>query len=309
MDGGGVGCIGETRAALSVHRDDLRARLPWHGNCNFQHMNTLTAETTRQLRSGNRMPLLGLGTWQLKRDTAASVAHAIEIGFRMIDTSGDYGTQPGVGAAIRASGAQREGLYVVTKVEEDEDAYAAARRNLAEMQLEYVDLLLIHRPPDAGVGEELWRGLLRARDEGLARDIGVSNYSIEQIKRLYDGSGVRPALNQVEWTPFGWSHEMLDFCGTEGIVVQAYSPLTRGSRLDDDRLADLADNYGRTPAQLLLRWNLQHGVVPIPKANKREHLAENIEIFDFEISDGDMAELDNMNMLASSLGERITYAV
>jgi 2,5-diketo-D-gluconate reductase A len=261
-----------------------------------------------KLHTGSRIPVVGLGTWQMALSPRWTIEYAFELGYRMVDTSGDYGTQPAVGEAVAGTGVPRDEIFVVTKVEEYDDAYEASRRNLDELRLDYVDLMLIHRPPSDGAGENLWAGLLRAQAEGLARDVGVSNYSIEQIKRLYDGSGVRPALNQVEWTPFGWSHEMLDFCGTEGIVVQAYSPLTRGSRLDDDRLADLADNYGRTPAQLLLRWNLQHGVVPIPKANKREHLAENIEIFDFKISDSDMAELDNMNMLASSLGERITYA-
>ena len=268
----------------------------------------MDTRTTLQLHTGREIPIIGLGTWQLTRDTAGAVEQALALGYLMIDTSGDYGTQPGVGEGIRRSGLARDKIYVVTKVEEDDDAYEATKRNLEELQLDYADLMLIHRPPPRGAGEGLWAGLLRARAEGLVRDIGVSNYTIEQMKRLYDGSGERPALNQIEWTPFGWSPEMLDFCGTEQIVIQAYSPLTRATRLDDARLRQVAEGYGRTPAQLLLRWDLQHGVVPIPKANDRRHQEDNLALFDFEIADDDMAVLDGLNELASSLGDRVQYA-
>ena len=253
------------------------------------------------------MPVVGLGTWMLNLSPRSSVEDAFEQGYRMVDTSGDYGTQPAVGEAVRNTGVPRDEIFVVTKVEENDDAYEASKRNLDELGLDYVDLMLIHRPPQHGAGEDLWAGLIRAREEGLALDIGVSGYSTEQISRLYDGSGETPAVNQIEWSPFGWSPAMLDFCNNEHIAIMAYSPLTRADRLADDRLEDIADSYGKTTAQLLLRWDLQHGVVPIPKANKAEHRAENIDIFDFEISPDDMAELNNLNMLASSLGERITY--
>jgi len=268
----------------------------------------MDTRTTLRLHTGREIPIIGLGTWQLTRDTAGAVEQALALGYRMIDTSGDYGTQPGVGEGIRRSGLPRDEIYLVTKVEEDDDAYEATRRNLEELRLDYADLMLIHRPPPRGAGEGLWAALLRARAEGLVRDIGVSNYTIEQMKRLYDGSGERPALNQIEWTPFGWSREMLDFCGTEQIVIQAYSPLTRATRLDDATLRQVAEGYDRTPAQLLLRWNLQHGVVAIPKANDRQHQAENLALFDFEIADDDMAVLDGLNELASSLGDRVQYA-
>ena len=268
----------------------------------------MDTRTKLRLHTGREIPFIGLGTWQLTRDTAGAVEQALALGYRMIDTSGDYGTQPGVGEGIRRSGLAREEIYVVTKVEEDDDAYQATKRNLEELRLDYADLMLIHRPPPRGAGEGLWAGLLRARAEGLVRDIGVSNYSIEQMKRLHDGNGERPALNQIEWTPFGWSPEMLDFCATEQIVVQAYSPLTRGTRLDDATLRQVAEGYGKTPAQVLLRWNLQHGVAPIPKANDRRHQEENLALFDFDIADDDMAALDSLNELASSLGDRVQYA-
>jgi 2,5-diketo-D-gluconate reductase A len=263
--------------------------------------------STLTLRSGNRMPVLGLGTWMLNRDTAGTVAEALRMGYRMIDTSGDYGTQPGVGDGVRRSGLARDRVYLVTKVEEDNDSYAATQRNLGELGFDWADLMLIHRPPPRGTGHDLWAGLIRARDDGLTRDIGVSNYSVGQMAELIDASGEVPAVNQVEWTPFGCSREMYDFCRERKIVIQAYSPLTRAQRLDDERLMRIAAGYGKTPAQLLLRWNLQRHVAPIPKANQRDHLAEDIDVFDFEISRDDLAALDALNEHASSLGQSLEY--
>lgn len=265
--------------------------------------------TRIELASGNEIPIIGFGTWLLTNDAQQSVENALALGYRLIDTSGDYGTQPAVGAAIRSSGLRRDDLFVVTKVEENEDSYEASRRNLDELAMDYVDLMLIHRPPREGAGEHLWAGLIRAKEEGLARDIGVSSYSTELMSRLFDGSGETPAVNQIEWSPFGWSADMLDFCNNEHIVIQAYSPLTHANRLDDDRLSTIARSYDRSPAQIMLRWDLQRGVVPIPKANQAEHRSENLDVFDFELSDLDMAELDRLNTQSSSLGDgRIIYA-
>lgn len=254
-----------------------------------------------RLRTGREMPVLGLGTWMLKDDTAGAVAGALEMGYRLVDTSGDYGTQPGVGEALRRTDVAREDVFLVTKVEEHEDAYEATRRNLDELGQEYADLMLVHRPPPGGAGVELWEGLIRARDEGMARDIGVSNYSVQQIEELIGATGETPAVNQIEWSPFGWSRDLLSWSTERGIVIQAYSPLTRGRRFSDERLAAVAQRHARTPAQVLLRWNLQLGTVPLPKANRRDHQAENLEIFDFELSDEDLRELDRLNERSSSL--------
>ncbi|MGH3023292.1 MAG: aldo/keto reductase [Gaiellaceae bacterium] len=259
-------------------------------------MNRLT------LHTGRTMPVLGLGTWQLTRDTAGTVEEALRLGYRMIDTSGDYGTQPGIGEAIRRSGLERDELFLVTKVEEDEDAYEATGRNLHELGLEYADLMLVHRPPPTGAGRGLWEGLIQARDEGRARDIGVSNYSAEQIDELVEVTGEVPVVNQIEWSPFGWSPEMLEFCHGRGIVIQAYSPLTRTRRLDDPALASIAADSHKTPAQLLIRWNIELGVAPLPKANDPAHLAENLDVFDFELDDSRLAELAELNEHYSSLG-------
>jgi 2,5-diketo-D-gluconate reductase A len=256
-----------------------------------------------ELHTGRRMPALGLGTWELTSSTAKAIAHALDLGYRMIDTSGDYGTQPGVGEGVRSHGGNRSQLFVVTKVEEDEDAFEAARKNVAELGLEYADLILIHRPPENGVGRELWQGLMRARDEGLARDIGVSNYDVDEIEELTRSTGELPAVNQIEWSPFGHSERMRKFCRERGIVIQAYSPLTRTERLDDEPLVEIARRLRKSPAQVLIRWSLQSGTVPLPKANRAEHQRENLDVFDFKLGEEDMARLGALNEHYSALGE------
>ncbi len=255
------------------------------------------------LRTHREMPVLGLGTWQLKQDTAGTIAHALELGYPMIDTSGDYGTQPGIGRGLQREGADRDSVYIVTKVEETDDAYEAARSNVGQLKLEYADLILIHRPPENGVGVALWKGLMRAQSEGFTRDIGVSNYSIQQITELVEKTGVVPAVNQIEWSPFGHSDEMLEFCRDNDIVIQAYSPLTRTRRLKNETLNGIAEHYGKTAAQVLIRWNLQRGTVPLPKANRAEHLEENLGVFDFELTNEDFERLNSLNERYSALGE------
>jgi len=262
----------------------------------------MDAKSTVSLHTGNKMPVLGLGTWQLTKDTAETIVEALELGYPMIDTSGDYGTQPGIGEGIQKSGVDRSAFYLVTKVEEYEDAYESTRKNLGELGLEYADLMLIHWPPKTGAGQDLWQGLIRAKQEDLTKDIGVSNYSIKQIQELADSTGEMPTINQIEWSPFGHSMEMLDYCRENKIIIQAYSPLTRKKRIDEDPIEDLAKKYGKTPAQILIRWNLQLGTVPLPKANSKEHLRENIDVFDFEISGDDMAALNGLNEHFSALG-------
>lgn len=262
----------------------------------------MDASSTVALHTGRRMPVLGLGTWELTDDSARIIGEALALGYRMIDTAVDYGTQPAIGEAIRTSGVDRGEIYLVDKVEEDDDAHAAAGAYLRDLGLEYADLTIIHRPPQRGAGRGLWEGLLRAQEDGLARDVGVSNYSTDQIQELIDATGQVPAVNQIEWSPFGWSPQVLDWHRERGIVVQAYSPLTRTERLDDPRLAEIAEAYGKTPAQVVLRWHLQLGVVPLPKANQPQHLRENLDVFDFQVSDEHMRRLSDLNEHYSALG-------
>jgi diketogulonate reductase-like aldo/keto reductase len=202
---------------------------------------------------------------------------------------------------MRSTAIDRGEIFLVTKVEEDEDSYEAAQRNLAELGQGYVDLLLIHRPPDSGAGEPLWEGLIEAKRDGLAREIGVSNYTSAQIDKLVDATGQRPAVNQVEWTPFGHSWDLMEHAKQNGIVIQAYSPLTRGRRLSDGTLAEIGELHGRTPAQVLLRWCIQVDAAPIPKASRPEHRVENLEVFDFELEPAEMDALTGLNERYSSL--------
>lgn len=238
------------------------------------------------------MPALGLGTWQLDR-AAEAVEDALEIGYRMIDTSGDYGTQPAVGEGVASSSLPREEIFLVTKVEEYEDAYESSRSNLEELGTDRVDLMLIHRPPPSGAGEELWEGLLRARRDGLTREAGVSNYSTEQVERLAE-SGERPVVNQVRWSPFDHDPELLEDARRTGVVLQAYSPLKWGGA-DGGALAEIGRRHGKTPSQVTLRWCVQLGVVPIAKAGSAEHRRENVDIFDFELDDAEMSAIGKLN--------------
>ena len=260
------------------------------------------ATHTVTLHTGTRMPSLGLGTWQLTGDDAVEgVLHALEIGYRLIDTADDYRNQPQIGEALRASGLDRDEVFVTSKVEEDEDSYAATEDRMEQLGVERLDLCLIHRSPPDGPGEELWRGLVRARDDGLTREIGVSNYASEQIDALIEATGEAPAVNQVEWSPFGHSEELLAHSREHGVVIQAYSPLTRGDRLEDETLAELAERRGRTPAQVLLRWSMQKGTPPVPKAAQPAHRAENFDVFDFTLGGDEMRKLDGLNEHHSSL--------
>lgn len=258
--------------------------------------------TRLPLRTGRQMPVMGLGTWLLTDRTAATVEAALEAGYRMIDTAVDYGSQPGIGDAIRNSRLPRDEIYLVTKIEEDDDPLGGIERDLNEMGLEYADLTLIHRPPRVGPGEALWRGLIEAQERGLVRDIGVSNYSADMVDALADSTGTMPVVNQIEWTPFGHDLALFEHHDERDIVIQAYSPLTRGELLKDDTLAEVAKAYGKTPAQILIRWNLQHGTVPLPKANQADHFRENLAVFDFELSDEHMERLDRLDRNYSALG-------
>jgi diketogulonate reductase-like aldo/keto reductase len=266
----------------------------------------LTPDSVLTLRTGRAIPVIGLGSWMLTSHTTESVQHAFELGYRMVDTSSDYKTQPGIGKAVRRYSGPRESLYVVMKVEPEENGYDATSRNLEELELAYADLVLIHRAPEKGVGERLWEQLMRARDEGLTRDIGVCSYKIEQLKTLAENTGELPAVHQLEWSPFGHSLDMLSFCSGHEIVLQAYSPLTRGRKLKDERLAAIAGKYNKSPAQVILRWNLQHGVVPIPKAYREDHQRDNLNIFDFMLDEIDMGTLDGLNEQFSAL-EKLDY--
>jgi 2,5-diketo-D-gluconate reductase A len=263
----------------------------------------MTGGATLSLGTGTEMPRLGLGTWQLSGPGATeAIRYAIALGYRLLDAAFDYGSEEHIAAALGAPGVDRDELFLIDKVEEHEDARAATERRCRSLGVERLDLCLIHRPPPSGAGEQLWEGLIAAREHGRAREIGVSNYSIDQLERLIAATGVIPVVNQIEWTPFGHSGDVLEHARARGIVVQAYSPLTRGERLDDGTIGGIAASHDKSAAQVILRWNLQTGTAPVPKAAAHRHLEENIEVFDFELDREQMRRLDALNSHYSSLG-------
>ncbi len=249
-----------------------------------------------------RCPVLGLGVFQSPPgpETRQAVAWALEDGYRLIDTAAMYGNEADVGAAVRASGIPRAETFVTTKLWHSDHGYdpakRAARRSLVTLGLDYIDLYLIHWPRANSPADRLesWRALEELKDEGVCRSIGVSNYAIRHLEELAGHSRTSPSVNQVEFHPFVYDPELLSYCAAHGIQVEAYSPLTRNRRLNDDAIASVARAHGRSPAQVLIRWGLQHGVVEIPKSVHRERIRENARVFDFELSAEEMVRLDSL---------------
>ncbi|MGA2666458.1 MAG: aldo/keto reductase [Nitrososphaerales archaeon] len=257
----------------------------------------LTIESTAKLRSGVEMPLLGLGVYQIPRGrtTEEAVKFALSIGYRHIDTASLYGNEESVGKGVRESGVPRERVFVTTKLWNSDHGYdtaiQACERSLSRLGLGHIDLYLIHWPVSSLRGES-WRALVELRRRGLCRAIGVSNYTVKHLQELLRSSKVVPDVNQVEFNPFLYQEELLRFCQDNGIRLEAYSPLTRGHRLNHPTLVEVARSCSKTPAQVMIRWALQHGLVVIPKSARPGRIRENSEVFDFEISPGDMAKLD-----------------
>lgn len=239
------------------------------------------------------MPLLGFGTWQIKGESAiSSTAVALEAGYRHLDTATVYGNEREVGAGIRASGVPRGDVFVTTKLPPDRAGKEldTLGRSLDLLGTDYVDLWLIHWPPDGDVGHELWAAFGEAQEQGLTRDIGVSNYSLDQIDALA-ASGAKPAVNQIRWSPLLFDRTQQDGHRSRGVVLEGYSAL-RGGTLDSPAVVEIAERCGRTPAQVILRWHLQHEVVAIPKSEVRERIVSNADLADFDLSAADMAALD-----------------
>jgi len=252
------------------------------------------------LNTGASIPQLGLGVWQTPRGevTREVVASALRLGYRHIDTARIYGNEKDVGAGLRESGVPREQVFVTTKLWNDDQGFDSALRafdaSLGRLGLEYVDLYLLHWPV-AGQRLDSWRALERIHADKRARAIGVSNFMPPHLEELLARAQVVPAVNQIELTPFLQRRDTTALCRQNGIVVEAYSPLTHGRRLDDPALGDLARRTGRTVAQVLLRWSVQHGNVVLPKSTNPARIAENAQIFDFELDQGAMAALDAMD--------------
>jgi diketogulonate reductase-like aldo/keto reductase len=253
-----------------------------------------------QLRDGNRMPVFGLGTWKLEagQSTRAAVRAAAAAGYRLFDTAKLYGNEEDVGAALRESGLDRSEYFVTTKLWNDDHGFDTALRAFESSRralgLEQLDLYLIHWPV-SGKRLESWRALEQLQEEGKVRSIGVSNFTVAHLEELLSVSQVVPAVNQVEFSPFLFQRELLEFCRKNRIQLEAYAPLTRGHQFDDRTIARIAKAHARSPAQVLVRWGLQHEIVEIPKSAHTDRIEENARVFDFALSGPEMDELDRLD--------------
>lgn len=260
-------------------------------------MKDLKINSKVKLNNGVEMPIFGLGTFQAQsgKEARDAVLGALRAGYRHIDTASIYGNEEDVGAAIKESGVPREEVFVTTKLWNSDHGYdsalAAFEKSGRRLGLSYVDLYLIHWPVQ-DLRKETWRALETLLDEERCRAIGVSNYMICHLEELLENSSTVPAVNQVEFSPYLYQEDLLEFCLRSNIQLEAYSPLTKGRKLDDPKLVALASKYSKSPAQILIRWALQHQMVVIPKSSGRERITENAGVFDFTISPEDMRALD-----------------
>ncbi|MBI2285747.1 aldo/keto reductase [Candidatus Saccharibacteria bacterium] len=249
------------------------------------------------------MPGFGFGTWNLTGNECVEVTgEALRVGYRLIDTAKIYGNEVEVGEAIRKSSVPREEIFVTTKLWPNdfgyEDALRAFDESLERLGLEYIDLYLIHWPrSDKQKRQDSWRALCEIYKQGRAKSIGVSNYAVEHLKEALT-SDAPPAVNQIEFHPYIYEEQrpILEFCKKHGIIVEAYSPLSQGHGLNSITVRDISERTGRTPAQVVLRWAIQHDTIPIPKSAHPERIKENIQVFDFELSADDMKMLDNLSL-------------
>jgi 2,5-diketo-D-gluconate reductase A len=251
---------------------------------------------TVTLPKGTAMPLLGLGTWQSDgNDAYDAVRHALDVGYRHIDTATAYGNEREVGRAVRESGVARDEIFVTTKLPPDKAGQAdrVIDASLAAMQLDHIDLWLIHWPPRSGASPETWERLLAARDRGLTREVGVSNYSVDQLDELQKATGELPAVNQIEWGPALFDAEVLAAHERRGVVLEGYSPF-KTTNLDDAVLASVAEAHGKTAPQVVLRWHLQHGIVAIPKSVTPARIETNFDVLDFELTEDELASIDGL---------------
>jgi 2,5-diketo-D-gluconate reductase A len=265
-----------------------------------------TSTPTVTLHDGIEIPQLGFGVFLVPpEETQRTVEEALRVGYRHIDTAAAYRNEAGVGAAIEASGLARGEVFVTTKLWNGDQGHdttlSAFERSLERLGMDYVDLYLIHWPlPEHDLYTDTWRAFERIHDQGGARSIGVSNFRIEDLDRLRDEGERRPTVNQVELHPRLQQRDLRAWHRAHHVATEAWSPLARGDLLDDDTIVAIAGNHERTAAQVILRWHLQLGNVVIPKSVTPERIRENFEIFDFELSVEEMAEIARLDA-----GERV----
>jgi diketogulonate reductase-like aldo/keto reductase len=259
----------------------------------------MTASTSQEdvrLSDGVSIPLIGFGTWQLEGDDAYDgVLAALEIGYRHIDTATAYGNEDRVGAAVKHSGLGRENVFITTKCPPGNVGREARTldASLKALGTDFVDLWLVHWPPHGEARPDTWKAFIAALEQGKTRAIGVSNYSIAQIDELIAATGHAPALNQIPWNPFVFSERVVTELRDRHVVLEGYSPLKR-SDLGHPVLTEIAAAHGKTAAQVILRWHVEHGFVVIPRSRRRERIEENFAVFDFELTPAELRRLDQL---------------
>lgn len=258
----------------------------------------LTSSAT--LNNGVAMPWVGLGVFQSEPGPEAerAVRWALDTGYRHIDTAAYYENEESVGKAIRESKVNRDEVFVTTKVWNDRQGYketlAAFDESRRKLDMDVVDLYLVHWPVKSDY-RDTWRALEKLYSDGTVRAIGVSNFLVHHLSELSAESDITPAVNQVEFHPFVLQQPLLDYCAEHGIQLEAWSPLTRARFLDNDTIVDIAESHGKTPAQVLIRWDLEKEVVTIPKSVHRERIVENADVFDFQLNEEEVARLDSLD--------------
>jgi 2,5-diketo-D-gluconate reductase A len=250
----------------------------------------------RVLADGNQMPMLGLGVWQVPNgpECVGAVRSALEVGYRHIDTAQAYGNEESVGRGLSDSGVPREEVFITTKFyPAREDPTAEAERSLKRLGVDQVDLYIVHWPQ--GGPTWAWPGMERAYELGYTRSIGVSNFDVNELEQLVVVASTTPVVDQLQFSPFEFRRALLEACEQHGVALEAYSPLGTGRHLTHETVKRVSERHGRTPAQVLLRWCLQHGLPVITKSTHRERIEENAQIFDFTLPDEDIAELDELD--------------
>ena len=252
------------------------------------------------LPNDQAMPLFGLGTWQVTGEEAVrATAAALAVGYRHLDTAHVYGNEGEVGRGLRESGVSRAEVFITTKIppRHSEQHRVTLERSLELLGTDHVNLWLIHWTIEDQVHEDLWRAMQQARGEGLVRDIGVSNYSVQQLDRLAEATGEMPAVNQIEWSPLLFDRAVLDAHRDRGVVLEGYSGL-RGGILEHDKVVEIARKLERTPAQVVIQWHLAHGIVVIPKSRDAERIRSNADVGSFALDPADVAALDELGVNA-----------
>ena len=272
-------------------------------------------ENFKVLNNGVKMPSIGFGTYKSGNDeeTARIIKYALKIGYRQIDTASFYGNEVGIGNGIKESGINREDIFLVTKLWNDDHGYdktiEAFNKSLERLQVDYIDLYLVHWPNK--LNSETWKAFEYLYKTGKVKSIGVCNFKIGHLEELKKTAQIMPMVNQIEIHPQSSKNDMLSYCEENNIQLVAWSPIMRGKLFSNELMIGLAEKYKKTIAQIILRWHMQRGVIPIPKSSNEERIKENLSIFDFELSNDDMMIIDLLNegdnLSVSGVPENTTY--